>query len=505
MAGRRFTTDWRLAASGLACLLLLGALCARADAAGETPAADSAGSSAEEAITSERGALADRPVIPDDEPADGTPPVSGDARRIAAYGQMLELLDSQEYAAAVDAAATVVELTEAKFGTQSLQLVSPLNNLATAQMLAGRLPEAETNYKRSIRLIERNEGILSRRLINAYIGLGATYNRAGLYAQAREAFERALRINHVNDGFYNAAQFKIRDGLTESYIGLQDFEEANFQQETQLEINARRLGQDNPDLAPAMYKLARWYERSGQLDLARSTYQSAQRLLRKAYGKNNAVLVDALEGIAGTYEHQGLMAESARALKRALRILEESGSNDIDRRANLLVRLGDLYTRNAKTDTAQNYYSEAWQLLSSDTRWLDKRAELFAEPQRIAGVSFEALRFGPGVTAEDEQLDDGWVLLRYDVDEGGRARNIEVIEAEPPDLLGERLVNVLARSRFRPRFADGQPVATEGLMYRHEYRYRPAETASSETEDDRDHRRERRGRLEYPDAPGPND
>ena len=106
--------------------------------------------------------------------------------------------------------------------------------------------------------------MLSRRLINPLTGLGTTYNRLGLYDDAANSFDRALRINHVNDGFYNFEQFKIYDGLTESYVGLQEIEDANFYQETQLEIYQRKLGIGNPGVVPGFYKLAGWYERSGQ-------------------------------------------------------------------------------------------------------------------------------------------------------------------------------------------------------------------------------------------------
>ena len=45
-----------------------------------------------------------------------------------------------------------------------------------------------------------------------------------------------------------------------------------------------------------MYKLGRWYERSGQIELARQVYQEARRLLYSNYGKDDIVLVDALVG-----------------------------------------------------------------------------------------------------------------------------------------------------------------------------------------------------------------
>jgi tetratricopeptide (TPR) repeat protein len=100
-------------------------------------------------------------------------------------------------------------------GEDSLELASPLTNLATAQLRNGDLRDAEASYQAAIVLLEKREGFLSPRLANPLVGLGETYVRSEQYPQATEAYERALRVNHVNEGFYNLEQIKIRDGLTE--------------------------------------------------------------------------------------------------------------------------------------------------------------------------------------------------------------------------------------------------------------------------------------------------
>jgi TonB family protein len=410
--------------------------------------------------------------------------------RIAAYRRMVDLMEQRRYEEAIRAAQQALTLSEQEFGSDNIRLVAAMNNLATAHMMNGDLDSAEATYKRSLALTQRREGILSKRLINIYIGLGATYNRAGLYEQAAEAFQRALRINHVNDGFYNFDQFKIRDGLTEANIGMEELEEANFHQEIQVEINKRKLGTDNPDIAPAMYKLGRWYERSGQLELARLIYQDARRLLYNAYGKNDVVLVDALVGISSTYDSQGLVAESANALKRALQLLEQQEQPDYLRSAELLVKLGDLYNRYGKRNSAASNYERAWQELSVDEEFESQRDDYFSEPQRIGGLAFRTLRFGPGVVEDSDLLRDGYVLLSFAVDDTGRVEDARVIESEPPELMDDKVKRVLERSLFRPRMSDGLTVDTYGLMYRHEFRYLPQQEPD---DDERD-----RGDLDYP-------
>jgi len=463
-----------------------------ADPAPDAPATDADADAAQTTMG--------QPPVPATPAADPPPAATGPNRRTVAYERMVALLGEERYDEAAAAARAVVDLTAQKFGANSLELGAPLDNLATTLMLKGDLVEAEQNYQRSIAIIKQHDGQLSPRLINPHVGLGATYNRSGLYDKAEEAFNTALRLNNVNEGFYNLEQMKIRDGLTETYIGLEDIAEANFHQEVQLEIHQRRLGQDNPETAPAMYKLARWYERSGQMDNARYMYQRAQQMIRRNFGKGSVEMVAAYEGLAGTFERQGLVSESAGSLKKALKIIEAQPEVDRAKQADLLVRLGDLYGSSGRYDTAIAYYERGWQALSLDGGLESLREELFNEPVRITGLGWRNLRYAPGDVSDWELLSDGYVLVRYDVNAKGQVEDVVVIESEPADIMDRRVAETLRRSYFRPRFADGVAVLSEDLLYRHDFLYRPKDQGRSEDAGKPIEPPDEGGRLEYPDA-----
>ena len=117
--------------------------------------------------------------------------------------------------------AQIVDLTTRVYGEKSIELATPLSNLATAQMRLGELVGAETNYRASIAIIEAEEGLASTRLINPLVGLGETYMRGGLYAGRQTPPTAGLcRPITRQDGFYNLEQMKILDGLSESYLAL---------------------------------------------------------------------------------------------------------------------------------------------------------------------------------------------------------------------------------------------------------------------------------------------
>ena len=392
------------------------------------------------------------------------------SRRIKAHERFLFLHDEERYQEASAAGLEVVELTREEFGADHIKMVTPLVNLAITQAKNGDLPEAEANYKESILIIEKQEGVLSPRLINPLSGLGSTYNRAGLYEQGIEALERALLINHVNEGLYNFEQFKIQDGLTDSYTGINALEDATFYQKAQVEIHQRKLGIDHPDVANSLYKLAKWYELIGNTEEAMLAFRKADRLLRNAGGDTNAARVEALEGMAHVYERRAQPSSTASTLKKALEIIELQPEPDLLQRARLQVALGDLYTRQGKSETSEIHYLEAWQDLSRDDKYLDQRDEYFAEPVRVSGGTFSGIEFNSR-GKPDSSLKDGFVLISYTVTRKGRTRDIKVIESEPLGLMDRSIISTYKRSLYRPRWVEGVAVPSNSRAARHEFKY----------------------------------
>ena len=415
---------------------------------------------------------------------------SADLQLTAASERYRQLMDEGRNADAVAAGVELVNLTRQRYGDGSLELVSPFTKLATAQLRNGELREAEANYTTAITLLEKREGFLSPHLTDPLVGLGATYIRGEQYPQATETYERALRVNHVNDGFYNPEQNPIRDGLTEGYLGLRKIEKANFHQEAQVSAAQRTLGKDNPQMVAPLTKLGRWYDRSYQAESARLAYQTAARIVEKNGDENSPELVEPLLAIAETYRQQALLPpdpESSQApetllpttsmmLRRALEIVEHQQPPDPEQRARILVKLGDLYLMWGKRNTASDRYLEAWQALSADGLQV-RRDEYFAAPVRIMGPVPPAIFPVPSSKTgapDPKSLEPGFVVVRFDVDRLGRVMDVTVVEADPANLLEKRVTDAARAAVFRPRYVDGAPVATTGLILRHAFRYAPA-------------------------------
>jgi tetratricopeptide (TPR) repeat protein len=424
------------------------------------------------------GLAACLPVFAQEIPADAAVAAPGAPtpveRRDAIQTQFLSLTDQKRYDEAIALATQVLDLTIQIYGEKSIEIATPLSNLATAQMHNGDLTGAETNYKAAIDLIEKAVGILSPRLVNPLIGLGATYYRAGLYPQSMQAYERALRVNHAEQGFYNTDQLKIRDGLTETYLGMDKMEDANFQQQVQLNIQRRKFGRNSAELVPAIEKLARWYDRTGQYPDAQLQWQSARRILRQTKGPQDPALADVLIGEAKSYESQALLPIAVSALQDAIEILEAQPARDHRKYAETLVALGDLYLAYGKPKSARQQYSAAWSDLSGSDELRAERDGYFARPRRISGRLLDKVAGSDGDTSAPSAPDTllpGYVVANITVDEDGRVIDPKVIESDPPGLMDAQVLSVLASSRFRPRMSDGVVVASPDVAFRHDYRY----------------------------------
>ncbi len=422
----------------------------------------------------------------------------------AAQTRFLRLRDEGRNEEATAAALQVAELSQAAYGPGALDTATPLINLAIMQAENSDLLAAEQNYRAAIRIIDLHEGRLSVRLIDALIGLGGIYNGLGLNDQAIDSFKQAMRINHVNLGFYNFEQFSIQDGLTESYVALEDYDEAGFYQESQLEIYQRKLGRDNPEIVPAIYKLAEWYSRIGQLDKSALEYRSADRLLRDQNGDTSVSRVEPLLGLATLHERQGNIPAAVSTLRKALRLIDAAEEPDTLLRANVRIKLGDAYARNGNSTSAGTEYKAAWVDLSVDDAYLDQRNAYFILPVRLAGGPLNPYALGARSKPAD-QLRDGYVLLSYAVSPRGRAIDIKIVESDPGDVMDKSTISTYRRSYFRPRLEDGVPVATEGLSVRHDFKYAPSRKTDAEPIDEPASRQGSASeRLELPDETSSN-
>ena len=153
-----------------------------------------------------------------------------------------------------------------------------------------------------------------------------------------------------------------------------------------------------------------------------------------------------------------------KALKQIVQIHEGNPDLPEDSHARALVHLGDWNLLRGKKTTAYQNYKSAYQLLADSGEHQEVIEELFGKPQNLPALRLPL----PEVDDKLEEEKTTTVLASFDVSRSGRAKNVQIIESEPPDATSaRRKAKKTIRGRiYRPRFEKGEPVATVGNKIR---------------------------------------
>ena len=153
-----------------------------------------------------------------------------------------------------------------------------------------------------------------------------------------------------------------------------------------------------------------------------------------------------------------------KALRQIVQIHEANPDLPGDSHARALVHLGDWNLLRGKKTTAYKNYKAAYQLLADRGEHQETLDELFGKPHHLPALRLPL----PEIDEKLEQEKSTSVLASFDVSRSGRARNVRIIESDPPNATSaRRKAKKTIRARlYRPRFEKGEPVTTVGNKIR---------------------------------------
>ncbi|HEY8569317.1 hypothetical protein [Microbulbifer sp.] len=366
-----------------------------------------------------------------------------------------------------------------------------------------RPSKAADDYRDRIEEMEAEYGAYGAGIDEQLTGLGTALQRSGAHEEAISQFRRAMLINRVNEGLYSLNQVPMIEHMIESQIALNQWEEANDNQEYLFWLHAKNYGEKDPRMLPIINQLSSWHlqayiDEQGttlfeHLINATNLYALAVDIISQNFGANDLRLVDALRGLKATNYY---LATYDGEPQEAVVINTSFGGGDLspDRRAQLdhyrmnsfssgktaitkimdvyqknpasppaasakaKVELGDWYMMFNKWHSARETYGEAYQALWDNGATNREIEEIFGRPAALPTLPF--------LEEDREVLANSYVTVSYDVTAFGKARNIRIISAKPEDKVSirSRVRNVLQKAKFRPRFENGEPVETTGIV-----------------------------------------
>lgn len=384
------------------------------------------------------------------------------------------------------AAKRVVEWAIKLYGPRSSETANALNNLAIVQHRSGQYDAAIQNFSSSIEIIEVVEDRLTSTLVNPLKGLGAAQLSAGRPDRAIRTFNRAAHITQVNEGPHNVDQIEILESVAETLIRMGDLKTARKTLDRIHLLNVRFYEKDPLGLIPSLLNRAAWQHRAGYFEEERASYRRAIRIIESAGDKSDPLLVEPLRRMGESYYYlpgrvapvaaAGLVATGEVYLKRAVRIAEKAEDLDYREVVRAQLSLADYFVYVESMKRAQKIYVSVWELLSTDEERRELRSELFDSPQPIHTNPLPHYVGTAESSTSPADTRTGRIVVEYNVSDRGRVRNLrtEAIPAEFTDM--QRMTHREIRSRiFRPRTVDGVPVATEGMVFEHQFTYRQSD------------------------------
>jgi TonB family protein len=425
---------------------------------------------------------------------------AADIRRPESQQEYWAQFDHRDWDAAIATAQALVTTAREQAAEQPLKLAEALSLLGNAQLGKGDYISAEAAFVEALQIAEHRSGAMNASLLDPLRGLGYTLAASGRHPEAIPHLERALIIARRSYGLFDAGQQGILRQLAVSLTKTGRSPEAEKHLTYLLRVGERTYGRRDPRLVPLLCVIARWYAETANFAQARVIYRSAIDIVERKLGRNDLAAVEPLRGLANTftlelvYSTMGLRITQERqpsaadgtntdykalnprylsddgqdALMRAIAILESHPNGSRETLTDTLILMGDWYQIKHVPEKAMPFYRRAAAYAGPTT-----------EPGSPAPLSFPVRVYYPIPTLATrnallpaEQVDERYVQVEFTVTGQG-----DVIDARVTDENGtarqiSEALQAIRAARYRPKFVNGEPVATTGMTSREVFRMR---------------------------------
>jgi tetratricopeptide (TPR) repeat protein len=405
----------------------------------------------------------------------------------------------------VDAALARVNAARSRADTDPLALENALTALGDASLNANQYATAEAAYNEALQLAEQHAGRESERVLAPLLGLGNALSASGRNQDAAPRLQRALAIQRSQYGLFDMHQQGTLKTLAASLTALDRMQEAQDLMIYRARVAEKAYGEADPKVVPALCDLGDWFAENGKARAARMAFQVALDIVISKRSSNDLLIVEPLRGVARTYmrrqsypeawlhppappvcsapgqgcpfpyrrfdawgkrivEARKLDKEGEYALQRALRIVEADLGAPIQARIDTLIQLGDWYQIKKSPREALPYYQRASQLIRTTPGLSGAAATALDIPVRVSYPTPEIVAHVPVVQQAETRANS--VQVEFTVAADGSVADARIVEHDTRDRYADDILDAVRDSRFRPKFVDGEAVATSGVTYR---------------------------------------
>lgn len=394
----------------------------------------------------------------------------------ALYKQSMQ---TKQYSEAATVATRYLDtlLKQPDFDNQDRGLA--LERLARAQHSAGDLNPAIQNYEQSVEILQGVHDRLHISLVEPLLGLGRAFGMNEAYEPAVDIYKHALHVLHVNEGLYTLRQNSALIDLSELHYSKGHFERANALQQTYMSVLNSHYPDDDLRKLPAMYSRADMLTRTEHIYDARNAYRRIVFMIERVEGSRTPTLLPALIKQSELLSTYAMMDgynghdTARRILRRAVHIADTQDHTTPTDHADAYIAMGDyLIRKSLDRKRALKNYVAAWNALEQGESPDHEFESRFGAPtllNQYPATMVPAMRNQLERSFFDGDELQNRVHVRYDVDQFGFSRNIEIVEGDLSGYWDPIVIKHVGKFLHRPRLVDGEAVEHSGLTY--ELRY----------------------------------
>ena len=411
--------------------------------------------------------------------------------------------DKKDWGAAIEEARQLVDQARADAEQNPLALSAALTLLGNAQLSGGDKVSAEASYREALQIVELYGGTATPALIDPLRGLGYSLALLDRHAEAIPYLERGLIIGRRSYGLFDPSQQGMLRQLASSLTHEGRLEEAQKQILYLRRIGEQAYGKRDPRMAPVLCMVGNWYVDTGNFQLGRDRFRDAVALVERKLGKNDPALVEPLRSLGRSYVQeiyfitQGytqlqdrasldfqsveakainpkyLSSDGEKALERALALLDARPDPTPMLLTETLLQLGDWFQVKHQPEKALVYYRRAAGVVASMNSPSPEAAAALSFPVRIyyplPPLAMRNRQLSP------EQIDEKYVSVEFTVTDTGDVQDAKVIEQSGTSRQASEALEAIRASRFRPKFVNGEPVDTQGVVNREVFKTRKSD------------------------------
>jgi tetratricopeptide (TPR) repeat protein len=247
----------------------------------------------------------------------------------ARYNEAAAYASMGNYSVAIRRYEEMLASERAAYGDDDPALARPLIGLATVNLEMGLYGKAQPLYEQAIALLEVTEPLEVRGLAFATGGLADCYVSQQRFSEAEPLYRRGIALLESREKS-NLRELGAMNGNLASVLSAQGrHAEARPLYARSIEILTKAYGSTHPVVGRLYHEQARTDRALNQLSLAQVGYEKALAIREQDRARDPVALGETLHHLGQVYAAQRKQAEAARALQRAMQVLEaQLGSSD---------------------------------------------------------------------------------------------------------------------------------------------------------------------------------